>query len=200
EQGDSRVARGIPIDRMSGLSGFVIAPFNVSLEDDDSTSGGKNALRFHPDSGTQESISFNIPKGNYGQCRILISGDGYGELPAVFEYDDGTTFEGTFQSPDWLDDSIYDDHGGLIPHSVIQINNGMNRLTDFAYFEGSNPITGENPELDDASFFAGRIGLDPTKNLVRLHLGPSSGSVINVYDLLLDVESDVTPVLDWMMY
>ncbi|MBN2328150.1 MAG: hypothetical protein JXR73_13445 [Candidatus Omnitrophica bacterium] len=200
DQGDSRVARGIPIDRMSGLSGFMIAPFNESLEDDDSTSGGKNALRFHPDTGTDESVAFEVPEGYYGQCRILVSGDGYGELPAVFEYDDGTTSEGAFQSPDWLDDSMDDGHGGLIPGEVIQINNGMNRLTDYAYFEGSNPAGGENPELDDASFFVGRIGLDKAKKLVKLHLGPSSGSVINVYDLLLDVESDVTPVADWMMY
>lgn len=200
DQGESRVARGIPIDRLSGLSGFAIAPFNDSIYDSDSFSGGKNALRFGPDNGTNRAIPLTIAPGNYSQCRILTSGDGFGTLSAIFNYIDGTTQEVSIQSPDWMDDPVNDGHGGVIPASIIQINNGMNRLDDTSFFEGSTPVTGANPQLDDASFFVGLVSLDRAKTLAGIKLGPSSGSVINVYDLLLDLDNGVTPVQEWMMY
>lgn len=196
ESGDSRVARGIPSDRLSGLSGFAVAPFNNALED----SGWKNALRFAPENGTATSIPLSFTPGAYYQCRLLTSGDGFGTLSAMFTYSDGSTAEASIQSPDWLDDPVNDGNGGVIPASLTQINNGMNRLNESSYFEGSTPVTGKNPQLDDASFFEAVVPLDKSKTLTEIQLGPSSGSVINVYDLLLDVENGATPVREWMMY
>ncbi len=200
DMGESKVARGIPVDRLSGLSGFSIAPFNNSLQDIDPFSGVKNALRFHPESGTASQVNLEVPVNSYGQCRILTSGDGYGELPVVFEYQDGSTQEAVFRSPDWLDDAQDDGHGGVIPADINQINNGMNRLDSYSFFEGSDMITGENPELDDVSFFTERVSLDLSKTLTSIKLGPSNGSVVNVYSMLLDMADDITPVVDWMMY
>jgi hypothetical protein len=198
--GESKIARGIPMDRLSGLAGFSIAPFNDSLQDSDPLSGVKNALRFHPESGTNSQVNLEVPVDSYGQCRILTSGDGYGELPVVFEYQDGSIQEAVFRSPDWLDDAVDDGNGGVIPAEINQINNGMNRLDAYAFFEGSDLISRANPELDDASFFSERVSLDLAKTLTAIKLGPSNSSVINVYSLLLDMSDDITPVVDWMMY
>ncbi len=200
DQGASRVARGIPIDRLSGLSGFALAPCNDSSLDTDHLSGWKNALRFHPENGTRSGMNLNVLPGHYGQCRILLSGDGYGVLAVLFEYEDGTTQEGSFRCPDWMDDPMNDGHGGVIPSDIIQLENGMNRLRDDSFFEGSTPISSEHPELDDACFFVETAVLDRTRKLIGIKLGPSSGSVVNVYDLLLDVDSNATSINDWMAF
>lgn len=200
DRGVSRVARGIPIDRLSGLDGFVIAPFNDSWLDTDCLSGWKNALRFHPENGTRSGMTLNVPPGHYGQCRILLSGDGYGSLDTRFEYEDGTIQAVSFRSPDWMDDLIDDGHGGVITSDIVQLMNGMNRLGDDSFFEGSTPIRGEHPELDDASFFVETAVLDRTRKLSGIKIGPSSGSVVNVYDLLLDMETNSTSLGDWMMF
>jgi hypothetical protein len=167
---------------------------------------------FGSDGRTEECASFRSGHWNGGchefECTFrplcavprVDHGDGYGTLAVKFTYEDGGTQVGLFRSPDWLDDSQDDGHGGLIPADILQINNGMNRLVDYSYFEGSEPLTGTNPQFDDVSFFSDRIMLDQTKKLTGISLGPSSGSVVNVYDLLLDIEAGITSVTNWMMF
>lgn len=201
ETGDSRVARGVPIDRMSGLMGFAIASFNDSFSDSDSISGGKNALRFHPVHGTKIPVRLDIEPGHFGQCRILTSGDGNAVLNAEFHYEDSSIQKAVFNSPDWFDDWVDDGQGGILPTGVSQVHNHMNWINELLLIQASNPKTGENPSLDDAAFFSSSVLLDSTKTLTRLVLGPSEGDgIVNVYDLLLEVESDVTPVIHWMLY
>lgn len=200
ELGESRVARGVPFDRLSGLGGFALAPFNDSLSDVTSASGWKNALRFHAGNGTKVPVSFPVPSGSYAQCRVLTTGDGDATLRAVFHYADGTADEKNFRSADWLADPAEDGQGGLSPADLFQVRNNMSYLDADSSFAGIDPLTGDNAEQDDACFFSDRVPLPTGKILTRIELGPASHGTVNVYDLLLDTNLDATAVPDWMLH
>ncbi len=200
ELGESRVARGVPLDRLSGLGGFALAPFNDSLSDVTSTSGGKNAVRFNSGNGTKVPVSFDVPSGSYAQCRVLTTGDGDATLSAVFHYADGTSDEKNFRSVDWLADPVEDGDGKVSPPDLFQISNNMNYLDADSQFAGIDPLTGENAAQDDASFFSDRVPLPVDKILTRIELGPASNGTVNLYDLLLDTYLDHTAVPDWMLH
>ncbi|HOJ58876.1 MAG TPA: hypothetical protein PK878_01190 [bacterium] len=198
--GESRVARGVPFDRLSGLGGFALAPFNDSLGDVTSTSGWKNALRFHSGNGTKVPVSFDVPSGPYAQCRVLTTGDGHATLRAVFHFADGTSEEKAFRSADWLADPEEGGDENAPPPDLVQIRNHMNYLDGDSLFVGSDPLTGEDANHDDACFFSDRVPLPMDKNLIRIELGPASNGTVNLFDLLLDTRLDETAVPDWMLH
>lgn len=191
--GDAFVANGLPPDRMSGLNGHILGPYNNAIEE----LGLKNSIKFMNNDAQRGPFTFNVvPKGQYSELRSAMTvGNGYGVLKCTLNYEDGTSELAEIHADDWFRDPgdaawMWDD--------VTLLINGMDRLEG-----GSSTFADSN----DPAVNEDATPVNPDKVLVsvtlELDLEKSQGGgavAYNLYDIWCYPAGAPTAVSDWSLF
>lgn len=191
--GDAFVANGLPPDRMSGLNGHVLGPYNNASEE----LGLKNSMKFMNNDAQRGPFTFNvIPKGKYSELRSAMTvGNGYGVLKCTLNYEDGTSELTEIHADDWFRDTT--DSNWMFEDVTLLIN-GMDRLESTA----SNFADSNDPAVNEDA-----TPVNPDKVLVsvtlELDLEKSQGGgavAYNLYDIWCYPAGAPTAVDDWSLF
>lgn len=184
--GNQLVGYGLPPDRMSGLNGHLLEPYNNQL-----TETFRNSFKFENNADQVGPFTLNVvPPGKYAELHAAMTvANGDGQLIATFNYKDGTTGSGYIHADDW-----YNDPPNLDFVDTFQLVNGMNRLDGSDNFDGRfNPAVFENV-----------VPIDSTKELVSVTLEldttRNASAAYNLFSILaVPKQEEETAILDWML-
>ncbi len=181
------VAFGLPADRMSGLNGHVLGPYNNAFE----AEGLKNAMKFENNDQQRGPFTFDVvPAGKYKEIKSCMTvGNGDGVLSVTFNYEDGTTEVGEIHADDWYHDPPNDAWNF---NDVIVLVNGMNRLS------GDNTFD----DRFDPGFMEDTTPCNPDKVLesVTLEYNTDISVSFNLFDIFAVPADSETPVSEWALY
>ena len=183
------VASGLPPDRMSGLNGHILGPFNNAIE----AEGLKNAMKFENNEAQSGPFTFDlVPAGNYRELRSAQTvANGDGRLFATLNYDDGTSEDTFLNADDWFNDG-----------DEVQFEN--TRLL----VDGMNRLSGDNSFDDrfDPAVFECFIPVNPDKVLTSVTLEfdgteevSAAGAAYNLFDIWA-LPAGATSVDNWALY
>ncbi len=185
--GNQLVGYGLPPDRMSGLNGHLLEPYNNQYSED-----LRNSFKFENNAQQLGPFTLNVvPPGKYAELRAAMTvANGDGQLIATFNYADGTKGNGFIHADDW-----YNDPPNLDFVDTFQLVNGMNRL------DGSNNFDGRfNPAV-----FENVVPIDASKTLVsvtlQLDTARNASAAYNLFSILAVPPQEEEPVgvIDWML-
>jgi len=190
--GTAFVANGLPPDRMSGLNGHILGPYNNAFEE----LGLKNSIKFNNAAAQRGPFTFNVvPPGQYSELRAAMTvGNGYGVLKCTLNYEDGTSEQTEIHADDWFRDP---GDATWMWNDVTLLINGMDRLDGSSLFADANdPAVNEHaaPVNPDKVLVSVTLELDLEKS-------QNGGAVaFNLYDIWCYPAGEPTAVDDWSLF
>lgn len=189
--GTTFVANGLPPDRMSGLNGHILGPYNDASKE----LGLKNSIKFMNNDTQRGPFTFDmVPPGRYRELRMSATvGNGFGALITTLNFEDGTSEVTELHADDWFRDPA--DSSWQFADVRLLIN-GMDRLEGGAstFADANDPAVNE----DKAPVNPDKVLVSVTLELDTARSAASPG--FNLYDIWALPAESGTPVSDWSVF